>query len=491
MVYEISSQSLGTIANKLLEQQDVANALQVWHAVLRLFPNEPDGYRGAAQAYKTISDYEGAGGVLRAGVELIPDNQQLAADYAWLAHNRKEWAEAAARWESYYEKFPGDFAGFLFASVALRELARFDEAEQVLEIALKSYPDNSQLLSSRAWTAHHRKDWQKALQRWNDYRERFPDDPIGYSATGVVLCELKRFKEADVVLQEGLRHYPDHGELIGNHAWAAYHAHDWPEALKRWTKYRDQFPADPLGHYQTMLVLGELGRFEEANILASSSVEQDKLDPELGKFMLGFESLGDNCEFGVVQRHYGAEPLGLLRFTSTPPKLLILALNDDLTGIGEPENTTLGSFNGEYMTGDKRYYMSMHTFIREAGDDREKRFVNVCRRIRFLRGKLLQDLKDAEKTFVYGCHQAVRDEEIRELWTALRRYGDNRLLFVLKAPDQGTIGTVRPIESTLVVGYIDKFSVDAPSFELWLHICRQANALLRQNLKQAVELELT
>ena len=30
--------------------------------------------------------------------------------------------------------------------------------------------------------------------------------------------------------------------------------------------------------------------------------------------VFAFESIGDNCELGMLQRHVGIEPLGLLRF---------------------------------------------------------------------------------------------------------------------------------------------------------------------------------
>jgi len=39
----------------------------------------------------------------------------------------------------------------------------------------------------------------------------------------------------------------------------------------------------------------------------------------LNELMLRFESLGQNCEFALLQRQCSAEPLGLLRFSSTPP----------------------------------------------------------------------------------------------------------------------------------------------------------------------------
>jgi hypothetical protein len=39
-----------------------------------------------------------------------------------------------------------------------------------------------------------------------------------------------------------------------------------------------------------------------------------------------FESLGDNCEFGLVQRHCGAEPLALFCFATIEVSSLVLAL---------------------------------------------------------------------------------------------------------------------------------------------------------------------
>jgi hypothetical protein len=54
--------------------------------------------------------------------------------------------------------------------------------------------------------------------------------------------------------------------------------------------------------------------------------------------VLNFESIGDNCEFGLVQRMAGAEPLGLLRFSSTPLPLLVRALRARFDGLADPAN---------------------------------------------------------------------------------------------------------------------------------------------------------
>ena len=48
------------------------------------------------------------------------------------------------------------------------------------------------------------------------------------------------------------------------------------------------------------------------------------------ELVLHFESIGDNCELGLVQRRAGAEPLGLLRFAGAPLRSFLRALAADL-----------------------------------------------------------------------------------------------------------------------------------------------------------------
>src|SRR5260221_3025006 len=59
-------------------------------------------------------------------------------------------------------------------------------------------------------------------------------------------------------------------------------------------------------------------------------------DMPLDQLMMQFESLGENCEFGLVQRRCGAEPLGLLRFASAPLPVLLAGLRARFEGLGDP-----------------------------------------------------------------------------------------------------------------------------------------------------------
>ena len=475
VVEPVPFQQLVESAWEQLRSGDLPAAEDLWTTALSLRSDDPAVHVGLALTLNRSQDFTSANATIENAVARFPDNVLVAANYAWIAHNQSRWEEAARRWDAYRARFPEDPIGYSAASVALRNLQHFDEADVALREGLRLHPEHAELNANFCWVAHHRGDWPEAVDRWQAFTKNFPEDPIGYSSLSVALRALRRFDEADAAVLGGLELCPDHEELTGNYAWNAYERHDWPEALRRWEGFRDQFPGKPLGHRQVMLVLSELGRFDEAVSLSRPAALRQSAQPHLATLMLEFESLGENCEFGVVQRYYGAEPLGLLRFTATPPQLLTTALLHRFDGVGEADNTTLRVHRDEYVTEDTRYHMSMHTFIRAGNEDREKRFINICRRLRFLRDKLISDLEACEKSFVYGYHDVLPDDQIRLMWDAMQRYGKNRLLFVQPTDDESAIGTTHALEPNLLIGFVDRASVETPSFEIWLSLCRKAH----------------
>ena len=205
----------------------------------------------------------------------------------------------------------------------------------------------------------------------------------------------------------------------------------------------------------------------------------------LSDIMLQFESLGQNCEFGLVQRHYQAEPLGLFRFSSTPLPKLLLALEHQLNGLGEQGSLTVSvSPNGqELMVEDEKFGFLYHAWVKtgeqtiEVVEDRE------LKRLPFLKRKLLQDLELGEKVFVFHAMRPIPEEEVFPLAAILQCSGPNTLLFVTLADRDHAAGTVEIRSPGFLVGYLDRFAppedaVDA-SFGAWAKICRQAYRIHR------------
>jgi hypothetical protein len=199
--------------------------------------------------------------------------------------------------------------------------------------------------------------------------------------------------------------------------------------------------------------------------------------PEL---MLRFESLGQNCEFGLVQRRCGAEPLGLLRFSSTPLPLLLAALEARFEGMGDPGTiSAMVSANGrEYMVKDQRFGFLYHAWVAAGEMTTEAVTRREMRRVPFLVRKLLDDLASGEKIFVFKGMGAVPVEEVFPLAMAIRRYGPGTLLHVTLADEEHPSGTVAEEYPGFMVGYVDRFAPgdNAHDLELdqWVGICREA-----------------
>jgi hypothetical protein len=203
----------------------------------------------------------------------------------------------------------------------------------------------------------------------------------------------------------------------------------------------------------------------------------------LRDLMVKFESLGQNCEFGLVQRQCQAEPLGLLRFSSTPLPQLLDALESRFEGMGTAATTTVSvSPNGrEYMVQDSRFGFVYHAWVNTGEMAVEDVMRREVRRVPFLVRKLLEDLEGGEKIFVFKGMGAVPAEEVFPLAMAIRRYGPNTLLFVTLADAEHRGGTVEARSPGFMIGYLDRFAPgdNAHDFLLsqWVKLCRDAYRL--------------
>jgi hypothetical protein len=165
--------------------------------------------------------------------------------------------------------------------------------------------------------------------------------------------------------------------------------------------------------------------------------------------MMRFESLGENCEFGLAQRRCGAEPLGLLRFASAPLEKLLAGLEGHFEGMGEVDQIDVQvSENGaEYLVVDRRFGFLYHPSILAHEAEAEQVRQRETMRLPFLRRKLLQDLEEGRKIFVYHAMIPVTAADALRLFAAVRAYGPGSLLWVELANGghrPGKVEHVRP-----------------------------------------------
>lgn len=207
------------------------------------------------------------------------------------------------------------------------------------------------------------------------------------------------------------------------------------------------------------------------------------------KLMKQFESLGDACAFGMLQRHVGIEQLGLLRFIGflEPHEIrsdcLIAALRTRFDGLAAPENVQIEpiDFINEYKVLETKYNLSGHAGVAIGAMSPEAAREGQIVRLKFLRRKLLADLEDAEKIFLWRSSVPVPQDSIRRLFVALREFGPNTLLWVPMTDTARPPGTVDMLEPGLLKGYIDRDAdygiFDHEVIAIWLDICRNAYTL--------------
>ena len=200
--------------------------------------------------------------------------------------------------------------------------------------------------------------------------------------------------------------------------------------------------------------------------------------------VLAFESLGDNCELGILQRKVGVEPLGLLRFAGAPLRDLIRALRSRFAGIADPDRIRIEPENGEYMVRLAACNFTRHADVKVGEMPPEAVHAQQCRVIRFLANKLIEDLQNPCKILVFRQNEALSAADLVDLRIALSGYGRNTLLWVQPACVGHPPGSVDVVDDQMMTGYVrrlaDRDTVPALDVASWLQVLRSAHAIWQQ-----------
>ena len=211
--------------------------------------------------------------------------------------------------------------------------------------------------------------------------------------------------------------------------------------------------------------------------VAESAPIQAALAQAPAKLLLRFESLGENCEFGLVQRRTGVDPLGLFRFASAPLSKLMGALTARFASMGEPEHLMIEvSPNGrEYMVFEKRFEFRYHAWVGVQEKTAEEVLAREVRRLPFLVRKLVADLTEGAKIFVFHGMHPLTEAEAFGLARAIRSFGPGTLLWVELADAENPPGSVRRLADGLLKGHMDRFApvlnAHDISLQCWIDLC--------------------
>jgi hypothetical protein len=200
--------------------------------------------------------------------------------------------------------------------------------------------------------------------------------------------------------------------------------------------------------------------------------------------VLQFESIGDNCELGLVQRHAGAEPLGLLRFAGTPLRNLLRGLNARFANIADPAHIRVVAEHGEYMVKLTKYDFTYHAHVKAGEMEQEALHRQQCRTVGFLAQKLMSDLENPSKILVFRQNEPLPGGDLVDLRIALSAYGPSILLWVQRASPGHPPGSVEVADEHMMVGYVrrlaERESVPDLDVASWMQVLRRAHAIAVQ-----------
>ena len=198
-----------------------------------------------------------------------------------------------------------------------------------------------------------------------------------------------------------------------------------------------------------------------------------------GALVTRFESIGHDCEYGTVQRAFGEEPLGLLRFAGIVTHKLVDGLMARFAGIGAPETTRIfvaDTPKWEFKVHEQIYYLWYSVGKTPDETTHEAVHVEQSRRLRFLHRKFIEDLQEGLKIFVLTRGEILSQAEALAVFCALNKDSPNTLLWTTHS-DPARTGQVDRILTGFLQGHLG--TVDEREYgthDAWLSVL--ANAYL-------------
>jgi len=166
-------------------QGDWQTALTRWQSLRDRWPDEAIlanvfGTIGVLVCCRRLGRFDEAEAVFLKLRISVPLNPLPALEYARIAEDKGDFAEAVRRWEQVMSRFPTWPPGYDGLIKALEKMGKTSEIDKVLANAVHRFPDEPNWLIRYARQADLRGDHGEAVERWGEVRKQFPQREEGY-----------------------------------------------------------------------------------------------------------------------------------------------------------------------------------------------------------------------------------------------------------------------------------------------------------------------
>ncbi len=198
----------------------------------------------------------------------------------------KEFDEAGLRLNLMLDRFPKQKLRIILMQAGLfSQQEQYEKAFNLLTNALAEYPDQKDLLYTRALMAERVNKLNVLEADLKKILAKYPDDAEALNALGYsLLDDANRYAEAEKYLQHALKLQPDEAVIMDSFGWLQFKLGRLEQALEYLERaYAKQQEAEIAAHLSE--VLWALGRKEEARKLFSKAIKNSPED----EFLLDFQ----------------------------------------------------------------------------------------------------------------------------------------------------------------------------------------------------------
>jgi predicted O-linked N-acetylglucosamine transferase (SPINDLY family) len=201
-----------------------------------------------------------------------------------LLHQTGHVSKVQARSRETVPRDSGHFDVLHLLGVTEFQAGRYEEAERILQQALRVNPRSTAAHANRGIALHELKRFDEALACFAAALALTPDHPETYSNRGNTLMALARFDEALASYDRAIAIKPDYADALVNRGNVLVKLHRFDEAVVSCDRAIAIRPRDPNALVNRGNALVELGRFDDA--LASYD-QALAIKPDLPSALLG------------------------------------------------------------------------------------------------------------------------------------------------------------------------------------------------------------
>lgn len=165
---------LGAWADAALQRGAWEDALARFQALRQAFPAAPDAVRGMARALHGLGRLDEADAIFAELIRQQPSDLALAEEFARMAAERGDAAEAIRRWASVTAAFPGHLPGYRQLAETLLQAGRATAADLVLTQAVSRFPDDLETALCWVKAGQAGAGPEESRSRWDELCRRFP-----------------------------------------------------------------------------------------------------------------------------------------------------------------------------------------------------------------------------------------------------------------------------------------------------------------------------